>query len=398
VVSPDLLPEPAIVLDGEGTIHHVNAEAAACFGRTVEDIVGGDLSRLVTHPGQITDAIAAADGDEAWRCELVARRADGVPFPLDVSGRVIDRGPPPRTLALLHDRNVGDGVPNLAQRHFEVAFDRSPIGMGLYNTDGRFVRANAAMCQLLGRDEGELIGMRDQELTHPDDRDTDLDAARRILAGEIETFQTEKRFVRPGGEVVWVIANLTFLRDEHDRPISWLGQFQDVTEHRRLAERDSLTQLFNRRRFEQALAEHLRHGARYEPSGALLVFDLDGFKAINDGYGHPAGDEVLVEVARAVGGRMRETDVVARLGGDEFGVVTPHVGAEAEILGWALVELIAGLHFSFAGDRPLVTASVGIAPFAAGLTDSEPLLAAADAALYEVKRAGGNACASRAPE
>ena len=313
-MSAHLLPEPAIVLDGEGTILDANAEAAACFGLAVGDIVGGDLSRLVTQPGQVTEAIAAAGGDGIWRSELVARRADGVPFPLDVSGRVIDPGPPPRALALLRDRNADYGVRTLAQRHFDVAFDTAQIGMALYNTEGRFVRANCAMCRMLGREPGELLGMRDQDLTHHDDRDTDLAAAKRILAGEIETFQTEKRFVRPGGEVVWAIANLTFLRDEHDRPISWLGQFQDVTEHRRLAERDSLTHL------------------------------------------------------------------------------------SAEVLAWALVELIAGLRFSFAGDSRRVTASVGVAPFAPDATDSEPLLAAADAALYEVKRAGGNACASRVPE
>lgn len=76
------------------------------------------------------------------------------------------------------------------------------------------------MCRLLGREAEALLGIRDQELTHPDDRQADLDAARCVLAGDIATFQAEKRFRRPGGEVVWAIANLTFLRDEaglHDR-------------------------------------------------------------------------------------------------------------------------------------------------------------------------------------
>ena len=82
-----------------------------------------------------------------------------------------------------------------------------------------------------------------------------------------DTHQCEKRFVRPDGTVVWVLANLTFLRDEAGRPLSWVGQFQDVTEHRALAERDMLTQLYNRRRFGEALEESLGHSARHQPTG-----------------------------------------------------------------------------------------------------------------------------------
>ena len=68
-----------------------------------------------------------------------------------------------------------------------AAFDRSPIGMALYNTAGEFVRVNAAMCELLGRDPGDVLGRRDQELTHPEDRQADLDAAREVLEGRLDT-------------------------------------------------------------------------------------------------------------------------------------------------------------------------------------------------------------------
>src|SRR5689334_10049228 len=95
----------------------------------------------------------------------------------------------------------------------DAAFDAMPIGMALFNTDGEYIRVNSALCALLGRGADQLLGLRDQELTHPDDRQSDLDAAERILDGEFDTWQCEKRFVRPCGEVVWTYANLTFLRD-----------------------------------------------------------------------------------------------------------------------------------------------------------------------------------------
>jgi diguanylate cyclase (GGDEF)-like protein/PAS domain S-box-containing protein len=388
VLSTDLLPEPAIVLDANGAVTSANSAAEACFGGPVQ---GRSVGELVTRPDALMGPLTAAADGEVWRAELEGRRADGVPFPLDASGRVVAEGPPRVALVLLRDRNADGGVGLLSRRHFDFAFDVSPIGMAVYDTDGRFVRVNDAMCRLLGRARADLIGTRDQELTHPDDRDTDLAYAERILAGEIDHCQIEKRFVLPDGKPVWAIANMSFMRDAGGRPIAWLGQFQDITEHRRMAERDALTDIFNRRRFEEVLSERLVHGARYAPPGALIVFDLDGFKEVNDRLGHAAGDTVLQDVARAVQTRVRESDVLARLGGDEFAVILPHAtGMEAQIVGRAIVELVRDLPHG-------VTASVGVAPFAEGRADPEPVLAAADAALYEVKRTGGNGFALREP-
>jgi diguanylate cyclase (GGDEF)-like protein len=85
--------------------------------------------------------------------------------------------------------------------------------------------------------------------------------------------------------------------------------------------------LFNGRRFEQALAQETKSAARYGGGGALLLLDLDHFKAVNDQFGHKAGDDLLKTVAAALRGRIRETDVLARLGGDEFGIILPQVDA-----------------------------------------------------------------------
>jgi PAS domain S-box-containing protein len=131
-------------------------------------------------------------------------------------------------LCVLRELDYG-GLVHEASRYFDIAFDQAPIGMAIFNADGEYVRVNPALCELLGRGDDQLLGRRDQEFTHPDDRQLDVDVAWDILAGRRSTFQRQKRFVRPDGAVVWAIANLTFLRDERGRPLNWVGQFQDIT-------------------------------------------------------------------------------------------------------------------------------------------------------------------------
>jgi PAS domain S-box-containing protein len=167
-----------------------------------------------------------------------------------------------RVLCFLREVNFG-ALASEAQRYFDVAFDNAPIGMALFNCDGEYVRVNAALCELLGRPADDLLGRRDQELTHPDDRQADVDAAWKILGGELSTQQCEKRFVRPDGSVVWALANLTFLRDEAGRPLSWVGQFQDVTARR--AAEEAL----------RASEERHRLVVRNLPGAGVALYDRD---------------------------------------------------------------------------------------------------------------------------
>ncbi|HTJ76302.1 MAG TPA: PAS domain S-box protein [Acidimicrobiales bacterium] len=216
----EAMPEAAVLVDPQGSLVATNSVADALFGP--DALSPGD--RL---PG--FSRWLAAGGDELLRGRIRARRPNGVPVTVELSARRLEGG---GALCLLVEPDR-ERVADLAQRYFDIAFDAAPIGMALFNTDGEYVRVNAALCDLLGRPEGELLGHRDQELTHPDDRQSDVDAAWRILRGELHTWQCEKRFLRPDGSVVWTIANLTFLRDEDGNPISWVGQFQDITERKR---------------------------------------------------------------------------------------------------------------------------------------------------------------------
>jgi diguanylate cyclase (GGDEF)-like protein/PAS domain S-box-containing protein len=369
-----LLPEPALALDADGRVLAASAPAGAMF---LADPVGRFLNVLLADPSRLLDAVAGLPaGAHLPLVPLEGVRADGVPFALDASVRVLEDG---GLLCILRE------LDERATSSLDAAFDHAPIGMALFNTDGEYVRVNPALCALLGRAEQDLIGVCDQELTHPDDRAADVDAAWRILRGELSTWQCEKRFVRPDGTIVWTLANLTFVRDEHGRPLCWAGQFQDVTELRRMASRDPLTDALNRRAFDTELS---RSAASGRP-GALLVIDLDGFKEINDAHGHHAGDELLRVVAGAISRRLRRGDVLGRLGGDEFAVLLARCEIEeATRVGADLAALVVGQRFIFDGVERGVTASIGITPVDVRSTPAE-LLAQADRAMYAAKAVGG---------
>jgi diguanylate cyclase (GGDEF)-like protein len=152
---------------------------------------------------------------------------------------------------------------------------------------------------------------------------------------------------------------------------------------RRFALRDPLTGLANRRALDERLgyeiARHTRHGEVF----AVLALDLDGFKAVNDRFGHDAGDELLCEAAQTLVGAVRAQDTVVRLGGDEFCVLAPQTSqASAEHLVARVREALAGVTAGLAG----LSASIGTAAFPADGTTPEGLLAAADHAALEAKR------------
>ncbi len=148
-----------------------------------------------------------------------------------------------------------------------------------------------------------------------------------------------------------------------------------------VARRDHLTGLLNRRGFEEEFERQLAYTERYQRGGAILVLDLDGFKAVNDTLGHRAGDELLTGIARALDERLRKTDVLGRLGGDEFAVILPEVSREQAQHVVASLTAVVGLH---AGHGVCTTASIGLAMYD-GRASIDDLLAEADGQMYEVK-------------
>jgi len=179
----------------------------------------------------------------------------------------------------------------------------------------------------------------------------------------------------------------------------YLAVFNDITQRkeaeeilRHRANFDALTDLPNRSLFYDRLQAAINQAHRYHRIFMLMMIDLDHFKEVNDTYGHPAGDELLVEAAHRLISCVRESDTVARHGGDEFAVILSEVlhAGEAEQIAQRMVRLMAEPFHLDAGTAH-ISASIGLAIYPQHGTDSEQLQRNADKVLYEVKESGRNA-------
>jgi diguanylate cyclase (GGDEF)-like protein/PAS domain S-box-containing protein len=280
-----------------------------------------------------------------------------------------------------------------AQERFELVFEQAPIGMALLTTEGRWVRVNQALLAITGYTTDELLAKTLEEVTHPDDLSADLEHIRQLLAGEIRDYQMEKRYFHARGHVISTMLSVSLVRDRQGRPLHFIAQIQDITERklmeerlRHLAEHDPLTGLHNRRLLERALAAQVSRCRRYGEQAALLVLDLDGFKQVNDTYGHKVGDELLKALAVELARRLRGTDLVARIGGDELAVLLPGTDAMAGCKVAAnLEEAVAGCGIEADGRRISTTASVGVAAIDRESPSAEAVLMEADRAMYTAK-------------
>ena len=274
-------------------------------------------------------------------------------------------------------------------------------GIVFVANDGRVVYSNPAFARLwplpqgtrvIGRTPEELVAASMGILLRPDEQ------AHHVLAqprpgevfGTYEVQMADGRLVTQQGHAV---------KDVHGRPVGFLWLFQDITHERQtaeqliyLAERDALTGLYNRHRFNEELARMIADAQRHSSRLALFFFDLDDFKYINDTFGHRAGDAMLIRVAGEVAGQVRRNELFSRLGGDEFGILVPDISDEMlRVLADRITRSIATVRFHFEGENLRLTTRHGIAVYPDHADNPEDLIARADMAMYMAKEAGKNA-------
>ncbi|MEZ4569911.1 MAG: PAS domain S-box protein [Thermomicrobiales bacterium] len=275
---------------------------------------------------------------------------------------------------------------------FRSAFDNAAIGMARVGLGGQWLDVNQSLCRMLGYTREELMAMDFQGVTHSEDLDEDLELVERVLDGTIPSYTIEKRYFHKSGAVFWGELSVSLVRNDHGEPLFFISQIQDVNTKKQLEARlhhlalyDSLTGVLNRHGLTQKLNESIV--SQDEPV-AVLMFDMDGFKAVNDTSGHDAGDQVLRATAARIRGCLRSADIVARLGGDEFVVVL------ADVVSFDIADIVASricesieqpIVLQPGGEQACVSASVGIEIGRRADAGSD-LIRRADQAMYEKKR------------
>ena len=275
------------------------------------------------------------------------------------------------------------------------------MGILFVSHDDRVVYSNPAFNRiwplqadttLIGCTPAELIVASASALARPDEQSRHIlrQPRTREASGSYEIQMADGRVVTQQGHGV---------SDVRGRPVGYLWLFEDITQERQtaeqliyLAERDALTGLYNRHRFNEELARMIADAQRHGSRLALLFFDLDDFKYINDTFGHRAGDAMLIRVAGEVAGQVRRNELFSRLGGDEFGILVPDISDDMlRVLAERITSSIATVRVQFEGENLRLTTSVGMAIYPDHADNAEDLIARADMAMYQAKEAGKNA-------
>jgi diguanylate cyclase (GGDEF)-like protein/PAS domain S-box-containing protein len=271
------------------------------------------------------------------------------------------------------------------------AFRHAPVGVIVARPDGVVVAGNPAAGRLLGREAADLLDSVLFDVVHPDDVEEAHQQCARLLAGRTRVLRHECRFRLRDGRVIWVSVSVSRMPEGVDRVEHMVVHIDDISERKQReadlshqALHDPLTGLANRALLLERIREAMSGRGRHARPSHLFYLDLNGFKEVNDRFGHAAGDVVLTQLAHRIVALLRAGDTAARLGGDEFAVLCDdteprHAASIADRL-----RVVAAEPFLIEGTRVCLSAAVGSSP--ARVADPAELLREADRRMYETKR------------
>ena len=399
-----------VTLDEFATVTSFNPASERLFGLSADVALGSSFNTFL--PSDVlTNILDQADifgstnqGSETRPLRLKdvqACRASGQEFPVEIAVFHTRVGRDVYSTLVIHD--VTDRVESIRELQdtvvqYETLKRLAPVGILKLNRDWTCDYANAAWCDLCGHSMAQTLGSGWVDAFHEDDRSQTLLDMHNTLRKR-ETYNSIVRLNLSRNEVRYVSVNATTLMDELDLNTGCLMVINDITDQhlaerrlKQIAHEDELTGLPNRSSFLKHLNRCVET-RRPDSIVSLLFIGLDGFKAVNDTWGHTAGDELLQQVASRLRQVVRDEDSVSRLSGDQFAVVlnTLTDTTEAHLVAQNLISTLKD-PFLLTMDEITISASIGIANLSRSTPsmeeDANALIKQADVALYRAKSSG----------
>jgi diguanylate cyclase (GGDEF)-like protein/PAS domain S-box-containing protein len=400
------LPDAVVVADANGHLVWANPAAERIFGLSVADIVGLDALEFL-HPEDIELAAASLesvrDKNVGSPIELRVKTPTGWKLVELIGANLVGKPPINGLVWCLRDlteRRRWELATNDIEQFRSLVHNSASILM-LLDATGTVQSVSAAITRMLGHDQALVEGHPLEDFVVQADRPALRGALALALEGglaeEGPTIVEVDLRRRDGGVPIPCELSIVNLLDDPTvnglavsaHNITQLRSTRDALE--RLATRDPLTGLPNRKLILDRIEQMQKRGRRTGHDGAVLFIDLDRFKDVNDSLGHRVGDDVLRQAAIRFQGALRETDSIGRLGGDEFVVLVEGSGAHnAEAAAARLIESLDAPFAVHSAARPMLSVSASIGIVSGSYASAEDLLMDADVALYEAKAAGRN--------
>jgi diguanylate cyclase (GGDEF)-like protein/PAS domain S-box-containing protein len=390
----------------DGRILLVNDAFGRMLGLPVESIVGRSSEEfgLWREPAEGLNALRGL-GAQALRVPIESQlhAPDGTIHDIEITLEFVDIDNEPHGFGITRDisgRKASEKLLRDSEERFRTLVHSSRDAILVTDGAGRLTYVSPGIEFLLGFQPHELIGTYERRLIHPDDIRIRDAVVERLKAVGTPHAPAELRMRHANGEWRW-IETIDTNRLEDTAILGIVTNARDITDRRTLGDslafgalHDPLTSLPNRRLLDDRIDVALARAARFGHLLAVLFCDLDGFKEINDRFGHDAGDAVLQELATRLRTALRPSDSLARLGGDEFVAVCGDLNSVTEAASIARRVMTAVEQPTPTAAGPVqLTVSIGIATVGgadAPSTEAGTLLRNADAAMYRAKSRGGN--------
>lgn len=399
----DQIQDHVTITDLDGVVTYVNQAQRRAFGSRVQPSIGSRVDSFADAPGSDTtyaEIVEATRSNGFWRGRVNNRVAHGDPVIVDLKTVLVrdDQGQPVAMVGVGTDitaRSRIEDALRTSEERYRTAFQTSLDCIAITRlSDDVFVDVNQTFLDTLGFDREEVLFHRALDINlwcNPRDRLRFTDEIKRT--GTCRNL--EALFRKKNGQQIWMLVSASVMHFDGER--CFLCVARDISEGKLSEERiqylahfDTLTGLPNRTQLEDRATFSLGLAQRNQTSVALLLFDLDHFKDINDTLGHSIGDALLIAIANRLRSSLRAEDTISRLGGDGFVFLLYGIDAAgATVVAQKLLDNIAK-PCRIEGYDLNITGSVGIAMYPNDGSDLGTLMRCADAAMFRAKRHGRN--------